>query len=189
MDEVYDVLGGSAGEKNFGDAGLFQDRDVGFGDDAADEHGDVIHAFFMEELHELRADGVMGTRENGEADHVDVFLDGGGGDHFGRLTEAGVDDFHSGVAQGAGDYFCAAVMAIQTGLGDLDSDFLFRHRLGDGDFFVGAEDVAEGVANFTKSGVGFYGVVKERHEVVFAPGARAQGIEAAVDFGLRAVGT
>src|SRR5204862_6182489 len=116
--EVYGVLGGSAGEKTFGDAGLFQGRDVGVGDDAADEHGDVIHAFFIEELHELRADGVMGTRENGEADHVDVFLDGGGGDHLRCLAQAGVDDFHASVAQGAGDYFCAAVMAIQTWLGD-----------------------------------------------------------------------
>jgi len=34
-------------------------------------------------------------------------------------------------------------------------------RLRDGDFFVGAEDVAEGVADFAEGGVGFHGVVEE----------------------------
>jgi len=37
--------------------------------------------------------------ENGKADHVDVFLDGGGGDHLGGLAQAGVDDLHASVAQ------------------------------------------------------------------------------------------
>ncbi len=51
VDEVDDGLRGSSGEKNFGDAGLFQGGDVGFGDDAADEDGDVVHAFFVEKFH------------------------------------------------------------------------------------------------------------------------------------------
>jgi len=118
VDEVHDVLCRSSREEDFGNAGLLQGGDVGFGDDASDKNGDIVHAFFVEKLHQLRADGVVRAREDGEADHVDVFLDGGGGDHFGGLTEAGVDDFHSGVAQGAGDYFGAAVVAVQAGLGD-----------------------------------------------------------------------
>src|SRR5713226_1192744 len=145
VDEIHDVLGGGSGKENGGDAGLFQGGDVGFGNDAADEDGDVIHAFVVEQFHQLGADGVVRAGEDGETDHVDVFLHGGGGDHLRGLAQASVNDFHAGVAQGAGDYFCAAVVAIQPGLGDQHSDFLFRHRLGDGDFFVDAEDVAEGV--------------------------------------------
>ncbi len=129
VDEVDDILSGSAGEEDFGDAGLLQCRNVGFGDDAADEDGDVVHAFVTEEFHELGADGVVRAGEDGEADHVNVFLDGSGGDHLRSLAQAGVDDFHAGVAQGACDYFCAAVMAIQARLGDQHSDFLFRHRV------------------------------------------------------------
>ena len=98
MDELYDVLGGSSGQENFGDTGLFECGDVGFGNDAADENGDVGHAFVAEEFHELGADGVVGAGENREADDVDVFLDGGGGDHLWRLAEAGVHDLHAGVA-------------------------------------------------------------------------------------------
>ena len=117
VDEFDDVLGGSSGEEDFGDAGLLQGGNVGGGDDAADEDGDVGHAFVVEEFHELRADGIVRAGENGEADDVDVFLDGGGGDHLGGLAKAGVDDFHAGVAKGAGDDFGAAVVAVEAGLG------------------------------------------------------------------------
>lgn len=118
VDEVDDVLGGGAGEKDFGDAGFFQGGDVGAGDDAADEDGDVVHAFFVEEFHELRAERVVGAGKDGKADDVDVFLDGGGGDHLWGLAQAGVDDFHPGVAEGAGDDFGAAVVAVQPRLGN-----------------------------------------------------------------------
>ena len=60
----------------------------------------------------------MGARKNGEADDVDIFLDGGGGDHLWSLAEASVDDLHTGVAEGAGDDFSAAVVPIEAGLGD-----------------------------------------------------------------------
>src|SRR5229473_950088 len=127
VDEIDDVLRGSAREEDFGDAGLLESGDVGFGDDAADEDGDVGHAFFAEEFHELGADGVVRTGKDGEADDVNVFLDRGGGDHLRGLAQASVNDFHAGVAQGAGDYFCAAVVAIQARLGDQYSDFLYGH--------------------------------------------------------------
>ena len=98
VNEIDDVLGGGSGKKDFGDAGLFQGGNVGFGNNAADEHRDVGHAFFVEELHELGADSVVGAGKDRETDHVDVFLDGGGGNHFGSLAQAGVNDFHAGVA-------------------------------------------------------------------------------------------
>jgi hypothetical protein len=60
--------------------------------------------------------------EDGETDHIDVFLDGGGGDHLGSLMEAGVDDLHAGVAEGSGDDLGATVMAIETGLCDEYAD-------------------------------------------------------------------
>ena len=68
-------------------------------------------------------DGVVGAGEDGEADAVDVLLDGGGDDHLGGLAEAGVDDLHAGVAEGAGDDFGAAVVAVEAGFGDEDADW------------------------------------------------------------------
>ena len=44
-------------------------------------------------------------------------------DLFRRLPEPGVDDFHAGVTQGARDDLRAAVVPVETGLGDDDSDF------------------------------------------------------------------
>src|SRR5580700_1430935 len=108
VDELDDVLGGSSGQENFRDAGFFQGRDIGFGNNAADKDGNVVHAFFAEQGHELRADGVVGAGEDGETDDVHVFLDGGGGDHLRGLAQTGVNDFHAGVAEGAGDDFGAA---------------------------------------------------------------------------------
>src|SRR5882757_5881632 len=118
VDEIDDILGGCSGEKNFGDARLFERGNVLAGNDAADQHGDVVHAFFAQEIHELRADSVVGAGEDGEADNVDVFLYRGGGDHLRGLPEAGVDDFHAGVAEGAGNDLGAAVVAVEAGLGD-----------------------------------------------------------------------
>lgn len=60
----------------------------------------------------------MGAGEDAEPDDVDVFLDGGRGDHLGGLVEAGVDDFHPGVAESGGDDLGTAVVTIETGLGD-----------------------------------------------------------------------
>src|SRR6267154_1204257 len=52
LDEVHDVLGRGAGKEDFGDAGFFEGGNIGFGNDAADEDGNVVHAFFVEEFHE-----------------------------------------------------------------------------------------------------------------------------------------
>src|SRR6267378_81952 len=112
-DEVDDVLRGRAGEENFSDPGFLEGGNVRLGDDAADEDGDIGHAFVAEQIHELRADGVVSAGEYGETDDVDVFLDRSRGDHFRGLTQAGVDDFHASVAEGAGDDFGASVMAVQ----------------------------------------------------------------------------
>ena len=64
MDEVDDILRRGAGEKNLGDAGFFQAGDVGFRNDASDKDGDIGHPFFVKEIHELRANGVMRAGED-----------------------------------------------------------------------------------------------------------------------------
>ena len=70
---------------------------------------------------------VVRAGKNREADDVHVFLHGGRGDHLRRLPQAGVNHFHAGVAQGAGDHFGAAVVAVEAGLGDQYADFLLGH--------------------------------------------------------------
>ncbi len=92
------------------------------GDGAAEDKEDVFGLLFAQECGDARDDDVVGAGEDGEADAVDVFLDGGGDDHLGGLAEAGVDDLHAGIAEGAGDDFCAAVVAVEAGLGDEDAD-------------------------------------------------------------------
>src|SRR5262249_47334934 len=54
--------------------------------------------------------------------------------------------------------------------------------LRDGDFFVGAEGVAHGVADFAEGGVGFDSVINERHQIVFAFGCVAERGKPPCDF-------
>src|SRR5437660_10377783 len=63
-----------------------------------------------------------------------------------------------------------------------------RARLSDGGFFVGAEGVAHGGADFAEGGVGFYGGVDGRREVVFALSGVAERGKRAINFVLRAFG-
>ena len=69
----------------------------------------------------------MRAGKDGEADDVDVFLQRGGGDHFGGLAQAGVDHFHARVAQRARDDFGAAVVAVEAGLGDQHAYLFVGH--------------------------------------------------------------
>lgn len=139
--ELDNILRGGSGEEDTGDAGFAKGGDVRFGDDAADEDGDVGHALGAEQAHQLGADGVMRSGEDGEADYVYVFLFGCGDDHFGRLAQAGIDDFHAGIAQGASDDFGAAVVAVEARLGNQYADFLLRHS-GTKNTAIGAQAVA-----------------------------------------------
>ena len=65
----------------------------------------------------------MRAGEDREPDRVRVLLDRGLGDLLRRLMQAGVDHLHAGVPQGARDDLRAAVVAVQSGLGDDDADF------------------------------------------------------------------
>ena len=103
---------------------FFSGGNISFGNDAADEHSHVVHAFGLQQVHQLRADGVVRAGKNGQADDVHIFLNGGGSNHFRSLPQAGVDHFHAGVAQGARDDLGAAVVAVETGLGDQNANFL-----------------------------------------------------------------
>src|ERR1700683_3667290 len=60
--------------------------------------------------------------------------------------------------------------------------------LGDGHFFVDAEDVSHGIANFAEGGVGLHRLVNIRHRVFRAPSGFAKRCKAARHFVVRAFG-
>ena len=75
----------------------------------------------------------MRAAENTQTDDIDIFLQGGFGDHLGRLADAGVDHFKASVAQGTRHHFGPTIMAIQAGLGDENADLFLAHG---GSFWV-----------------------------------------------------
>ena len=71
----------------------------------------------------IRGTSVMCAPDRMEMpDGVGVLLDGGLDDLLRRLVQAGVDDLHARVAQRAGDDLGAAVVTVEPGLGDDDSE-------------------------------------------------------------------
>ncbi len=111
-----------AGTEDAGDAHLEQLRDVGFGNDAADQDADVVEAGLAQQLEDARHQRHVGAGEEAQAEPVGVLVGDGADDGFGRLPQAGVDDVHAGVAQGAGHDLDAAVVAVEPDLGEDDAD-------------------------------------------------------------------
>ena len=127
-DEFNDVLRGCARQEDLGDAHLFEAGGVGVGNRAAENHGDVLHPFLAQQLHEPRAERVVRAAQDGQTDDVHVLLLGCGGDHLRRLPQAGVNHFHAGVAQRPGNDLRAAVLAGQARLGHQHPNPFLRHR-------------------------------------------------------------
>ena len=128
---------------------------------------DVVHAPLAQQLQHAPADGQVGAGEDAEADDVGVLLGGGRDDLLRALPQAGVDDLHARVAQRAGDHLGAAVVAVESRLGDAATrsasdgrarscraNRMSRQRLEDRRLLVLAEDLAQRVAHLAERGVG-----------------------------------
>src|ERR1700733_804823 len=126
-DEIKDCLRSSSGEKNFRDPALLQRGNIRFRNNSADQHGHVVHAFAAEQFHQPRAKRIVRAGKNRKPDHVDIFLRRRRRNHFRCLPQSGVNHFHPGIAQRAGDNFRAAIVTIQPRLSDQYPNFLLRH--------------------------------------------------------------
>jgi hypothetical protein len=63
----------------------------------------------------------VGAGQNRQPHDVRILLQGGAGNHLGRLPQAGVNHFHTCIAQRARDDLGAAIVPIQSRLGDDNS--------------------------------------------------------------------
>jgi hypothetical protein len=117
-DELDDVFHSGAGSEYFGHPELLESRDIFIGDYSAAKNDDIVHALLSGELDDSRKERHMSTGENRKANRVHVFLESGVDNLFRCLPETGVDYFHTGVAEGAGDDFDSAVVPVEPGLGE-----------------------------------------------------------------------
>jgi hypothetical protein len=112
-----------SGEENPLHADLLEPGDVDVRDDPADHHQDIVEPFFFQKLHQPWRDVVVGARQDRQADDVGVLLQRGRGNLLRRLPQAGVDDFHAGIAKRPGDHFGAAIVPVEARLRDHHSQF------------------------------------------------------------------
>ena len=66
------------------------------------------------------------TGQDREPDRIGVLLERRGNDLLRGLPKAGVDHLHARITQGAGDDLGPAIVAVETRLGDDDSDFAHK---------------------------------------------------------------
>ena len=92
--------------------------DVLVGDDAAADHQDVVGAPLGEQLEDARKHRHVRAGQDADADDVDVLLDRGVDDLLRRAVETRIDDVHAGVAQAPRHDLDAAIVAVETHLGN-----------------------------------------------------------------------
>ena len=74
----------------------------------------------------------MGSRQDGQPDHIGVLVPSRSRDLFGGQTNAGVDDFHSGVSGSYRDLLSSIGMAVETGLSHEESGRATGHGANEG---------------------------------------------------------
>ena len=101
-----------------GDPGCGHRVVIGVGDDAAHQQRHIVQPGFIEQLANTRNERQMRAAEDAEAHQRHILLKRGFGDHFRSLAQTGVDDFVTGIAQGAGDNLRSAIMPIEARFGN-----------------------------------------------------------------------
>ena len=142
-----------------------------FGNDAADEDARRVQAGFAQELQDARHQGHVSAAQKAQAQPVGVLVGHGADDRLGRLPEPGVDDFHAGVAEAAGDDLDAAVVAVEADLGQNNADRKGAAAINNSPLplcrsVVAAEDVGQGVHDLADRAACAGGLEEHRHQVL-----------------------
>src|SRR4030042_851916 len=127
FNEGDDLLSGRAWLKNLTYPRLFEKGDIIVGDDPSAHDQDIISPFFAQQLDHFGKELVVGAGKAAEPHDVDPFLNGGGSDLFRSLADACIDNLHSRIPQGTGDYLCPAIVPIQAWFGDQNPDLPLSH--------------------------------------------------------------
>src|SRR5262245_16586528 len=122
VDEIDDLLHRRAGKEDAFDADGGEFGNVDVRNDSANHDEHIVEPLLLEEIHETRRDVIVGAGEDRQADDVGVLLQRGRHDLLGGLAKTRVDDFHPSIAQRPGNDLGAAVVTIETGLGNDDSE-------------------------------------------------------------------
>src|SRR5215468_2075543 len=122
LNPADDFVGGGARCEDLGHAHPFQFGDVGIGDDAAAEHGDVRGVAFGEQFEYPAELGHVRAGQDRQPDRVGVFLECGCHDLLRGLVQPGVDHLYSGVTKRPRHDLGAPVVPVQARLGDDDPD-------------------------------------------------------------------
>lgn len=101
---------------------------VCLGNDATTENDDILCAARRKRIEDGRKQGVVRAGHDGEPHRIDVFLNRGHRNHVGRLMKPRVHNLKARIAERACHDFGAAIVAVETRLGDEDSNLGRAHR-------------------------------------------------------------
>ena len=114
VDELNDIASRGARREDLGNAGLFQGRDIAFGDNAAANDQGILHALLTDEIDNLREKMRMRTGKDAHRNNIDVLIGSRLGDLLRGLAEARIDDLKTGIAQSASNDLSTTIMTIDT---------------------------------------------------------------------------
>jgi len=117
-DVIDQITRRRAGAKELADTALTKLLHVFSRNDPATRDEYIITSLLSEQVVDTGKERHVRSAQDRQANDVDVFLDRRVGDHLRRLVQAGVDHFHSRIAQRGGNDLRAAVVSIETRLGN-----------------------------------------------------------------------
>ena len=122
MQEGDDLVHGGTGREYHSYPGLLKPLNIRFWNDPARDHQHVPGAPGAQLPNDRGEQLVVGAGEDGDADHIYVLVNGSGDDLRGGAVQPRVDHLKTGVPKATGDDLRAAIMAIEAGFGDQDTD-------------------------------------------------------------------
>ncbi len=120
-DKFYNIFGGCPWLKDFRNASQLQGANILVRNYPSNQEQNIARTFSPQQFADAWNYGVVSAGKDRDADGVNVLLNSCAGDLLGSLPQAGIDDFHSRIAQSSSHNFGPAVVAIQAGLCHEDS--------------------------------------------------------------------
>ena len=121
-DILNDILGRGPWSEDLCNAQRLQLGGIFLGDDPAAEDQDIISPLGPQQFDDTGKEVHMRSRQAAHTDHVHILLDRRLGNLLRSLTQASIDDLHTGIAQCQRQDLGASIVAVETRLRDQDSD-------------------------------------------------------------------
>jgi hypothetical protein len=124
-DKINNFLRGCAGQKDFGDTGFLEIRNINCGDGAAEHNDNIIHTVFLKQLHQRAR--VLCAPERMESPITSTSSCTAADAIMAGVWRKPVNDFHTRITKYAGNNLSTTIVSIEPSFGNQNPNFLGSH--------------------------------------------------------------